>query len=262
MKLQHKFYVYEDWTLEEQPRPFYVGKGKLERVFRLKRSKQHQHICELYGQRRMVVLETYDESEALEYEKERIKENHTHPRDPRYNGIGCNKTTGGQGNSGRIVSLETCKRISDAKKGKKTKKVWTQKERDDTSKRMSLLHKGRKLSDERKATIRKTMNDPIIKNKMKKSVSKSLKKKYEEDNDFYQHIVETRVRGEQSKSPFTNEEILQIRREWNDIDKTIKGTKNKKSPAGQFCQRWADFKNISYQAVYAIVIGKTWKHLL
>src|SRR5260221_3103689 len=98
-----QFHVYEDWTLEEVPRCFYVGKGDDDRVIRLKRNEHHTEVATHFGQRREVVFSSENELEAFDYERVLIKELHVHPRDPEYNGIGCNRTLGGQGNSGRVV---------------------------------------------------------------------------------------------------------------------------------------------------------------
>ena len=41
-------YVYEDWTCEEAPRCFYVGKGMLNRVKRNTRNQLHTNIVNKY----------------------------------------------------------------------------------------------------------------------------------------------------------------------------------------------------------------------
>jgi len=46
------FFVYLDWTLENAPRCFYVGKGTALRVKRSKRNKRWQNITNMYGQYR------------------------------------------------------------------------------------------------------------------------------------------------------------------------------------------------------------------
>lgn len=59
------FYVYVDWTEEDRPRPFYVGKGQSERVLGEARSNLHLDIAKRYGQQRRVHFETESESAAL-----------------------------------------------------------------------------------------------------------------------------------------------------------------------------------------------------
>lgn len=147
------FYVYEDWTTEVEPRCFYVGKGSSNRVKYMKRNEQHKSIAKLLGQRRVVVLSTQNEFEAFDIEKKLIAEHHTHARDPLYNGVGCNKTIGGQGIVGRVVSEETRRKISLSKTGKRPNKIWTDAERKATSKRMSKLHKGKKISQDHRYAV-------------------------------------------------------------------------------------------------------------
>lgn len=258
-----RWHVYEDWTTEEVPRCFYVGKGDDDRVAKLKRSNsRHSDISSELGQRRIIVITSSDEDAVLDDERRVIAERHTYINDPEYNGIGCNRTRGGQGNSGRVVAAETRRRISEAKRGKTPNKVWTQAERDATSARMSILHKGKKISDEHKETLRIRMADPTIKQDMIEKVTASIRSKYENDLAFRQHIKETRARGEDSASSFTELEVHQMREEWDAIDKSIRGNRwTGMSPARALCQRWADAKGVSNQAVYAIVTRKTWKHL-
>lgn len=256
-----QFHVYEDWTLEEQPRCFYVGKGDDDRVAKLQRNRHHADVVSLYGHDRRIVLSTLDEVEALDTERQLIIERHTHPKDFAYNGIGCNRTFGGQGNSGRIVSEETKAKISASKIGKTPNKVWTQEERDATSKRMSILHKGKTISEEHREVLHQRMSDPEIKSAMIEKVTASIQKKYA-TSEFRQKIIETRARGEATASPLSEEEIRQLRSEWELIDKTVKGGKwSGVSPSRQFCQKWADLKGVTNQAIYAIVLRKTWKHV-
>lgn len=52
------FYVYVDYTLEESPRPFYVGKDNEDRVNLVKRNSRHAATAEAYGMCREVVVLT------------------------------------------------------------------------------------------------------------------------------------------------------------------------------------------------------------
>lgn len=253
MKLYH---VYEDWTLEETPRCFYVGKGDDNRVAKLKRqSKPHRDVAQTLGQRRVVVFSTEDEALALERERAVIQERHVHPRDSEYNGIGCNRTLGGQGNSGRIVSEETCRRISEAKKGKTPNKVWTQTERDVTSRRMSELHKGKMISDEHRQALRERMADPELKQEMIEKVSQALLVK-NADPSFHQHIVETRARGESSgQARLSEKNVKEMRQAWAKIDLTQRGS------ADDFYRCWSLLTGVTTENVRAVVTRKTWRHL-
>lgn len=62
------YYVYEDWTTEEHPRCFYVGKGTLTRVQNLRRNAKHTSHCRNFGLKRVIVLETHDETLAFNRE--------------------------------------------------------------------------------------------------------------------------------------------------------------------------------------------------
>lgn len=98
-----KYYVYIDYTLEEAPRPFYVGKGSNLRVKSLKRNKKHTEISTIFGIKREILYETFDENESFEKEKQYIKQFHTSVKDPEASEIVCNLTIGGDG----IVGIHT-----------------------------------------------------------------------------------------------------------------------------------------------------------
>ena len=162
-----QWHVYEDWTLEEAPRCFYVGKGNDDRVEKLKRSNcYHREISSELGQCRVVVASSSNEDQILEIERKIISERHTYVKDPEYNGIGCNLTKGGQGNSGRVVTLETRQKISQSKLCKTPNRIWTQEDRNAVSERMSRLHKGKKLTDDHLNILKERMANPDIKKEM------------------------------------------------------------------------------------------------
>lgn len=250
-----QWHVYEDWTLEEIPRCFYVGKGDDGRVLKIKRNPHHSLVSSDLGHRRTVVLTTSDENEALIVERELIQKRHTHPRDPEYNGIGCNRTLGGQGNSGRIVSEETKKRISEAKRGKTSNKVWTQSERAATAARMSALHKGKKISTEHKEILRTRMANPIVKNEMIAKISAALHSKYADDPAFHQRVREARVGSRNSQAVVSEFDVLELRQLWSTIDSTVRGSTK------IFCQSHATRLNVTPENVYGIVMRRSWKHL-
>ena len=47
-----KFKVYVDYTTEELPRPFYVGKGNSSRILNLKRNRLHDSIAKKLSESR------------------------------------------------------------------------------------------------------------------------------------------------------------------------------------------------------------------
>jgi hypothetical protein len=94
--VMERLYVYEDWTIEEVPRCFYVGQGYRRRVDKTQRNQFHTNIVNKHGLKRRVVFESIHRSEVDECEMRLIAEHHTYVGDPQYNGIGCNMTRGGE----------------------------------------------------------------------------------------------------------------------------------------------------------------------
>ena len=47
------FFVYEDWTLESDPRCFYVGKGNFDRIRKEKRNDLHENVTKSFGRKRI-----------------------------------------------------------------------------------------------------------------------------------------------------------------------------------------------------------------
>jgi hypothetical protein len=107
------WYVYIDFTNEESPRPFYIGKGLLKRVQKIKRNIVWQHMTEKYGQNRHIIFFTNDELTSLDVERFFIKEYNT------FRGWGANLTEGGEGASGYryIHSPESKQKMSELRKG-------------------------------------------------------------------------------------------------------------------------------------------------
>jgi len=90
------FFVYLDWTSEDIPRCFYVGKGDDGRVKRRERNVYWKNIAVKFGWRREKVLATRDEAYAYEQEVNWIARMRT------YEGAGedcwgANLTIGGAG---------------------------------------------------------------------------------------------------------------------------------------------------------------------
>lgn len=94
------YFVYIDWTCEEIPRPFYVGKGLLKRIGTKYRNKRHANVSMKYGVRREAIFATRDEAAAFDIEIKTIRDLRTFVGDPAWNGVGCNFTMGGDGASG------------------------------------------------------------------------------------------------------------------------------------------------------------------
>lgn len=92
-----KFKIYVDWTTEDFPRPFYVGKGTAARLRKIARNKLHTAIADKYGLERRIVFETDDEELAFTKERELITEHNTFVYG---GGWGANFTQGGEGTAG------------------------------------------------------------------------------------------------------------------------------------------------------------------
>ena len=71
--LRFAYAVYADFTTESVPRPFYVGKGNEGRCCLTERNIIHKRISKKHGFERRVLLETDDESFALETEIQLIE---------------------------------------------------------------------------------------------------------------------------------------------------------------------------------------------
>lgn len=98
------FFVYIDWTFDENPRAYYVGKGKLIRIKQRERNAYWKNIATKHGWRREIVLATKDEQFAFSEEIRHIAELGTFENgEPRR--WGANLSEGGEGQSGRVGAL-------------------------------------------------------------------------------------------------------------------------------------------------------------
>lgn len=114
--LENKFYVYKHVRLDTEE-VFYIGKGHGRRARRNQgRSKHWHNIVNKHGYRIEFVDTNLSEAKAFELEMFYI--NFIGRRDLG-TGTLINKTDGGEGNSGRIVSIEHKKYLSNLMKGKK-----------------------------------------------------------------------------------------------------------------------------------------------
>lgn len=138
------YYVYVDWTTEETPRPFYVGKGDKRRVKLQYRNQLHENIKGKYGYERRVIFESEDEIAAFEKERELIAEHKTYVYGENYV-FGANFTEGGEGCSGRKNSAETRELMGLGRLGKTHSA--------EARAKMSQIRKGRKLSDKHRENI-------------------------------------------------------------------------------------------------------------
>ena len=98
----------EDWT------PFYIGKGRPDRPY-----KKGGRPCNSPPPERILILyKNIDEQTAFNWERKLIKRYGRKDLDP-INGLLANRSDGGEGSSGVIVSEETRKKMSESRLGDK-----------------------------------------------------------------------------------------------------------------------------------------------
>ena len=134
--MENIFYVYLHRRKTDN-KVFYVGKGKGNRAnFFHNRSKWWNNTAERHGVVVEIVFDNLTEQEAFQCEIDAIAEF-------RYFGHPLvNLTDGGEGVSGYVMSEETRKRVSEAKKGIRFS--------EETRLKMSIARKGSRLSEETK----------------------------------------------------------------------------------------------------------------
>lgn len=163
------FHTYIDSTNDNIS--FYVGMGDDARVRRmLGRNKHHTHIAKKYGQIRRIIASFDERQDAIELEIKLIAEHHTFRDDPKYNGIGTNYTSGGEGCP---CSEETRRKISESikqgftngrvnwNKGKKVSYNITDEDREHRRQQLitynkSLPRLGKSHTEDTKARMRKS----------------------------------------------------------------------------------------------------------
>jgi hypothetical protein len=117
LSLSRAYAIYVDYTIEPEPRPYYVGKGTEGRVNKRYRSKLHQSFIKRFGLNRHVVFETDDELEVYAKERELITKYQTYA----FGGEGwwgANQDLGGQGGRSTPKTALHRERIRNALKGR------------------------------------------------------------------------------------------------------------------------------------------------
>ena len=188
------FYVY--CYLRKDLSPYYVGKGKDSRAWSKHHTIKNGHFAGVpvpTDDTRIVIVEdNLTEVGAFSIERRLIR---WYGRKDNNTGILRNRTDGGEGGSGIVVTEESRKKRSIANKGKgKGRKLPEEtvlkmraaaaarpsEMKEDTRKKMSASHKGKVISDETKMKISTAKkNKPNLKNLGRKASSDEIAKKNE-----------------------------------------------------------------------------------
>jgi len=163
------FFVYEDWTLESQPRCFYVGKGKRNRVSGRKRNKHHTNIMNKHGLDRRVVMGPVTNIEACRLERSLIAERRTYVHAINYV-FGANYTEGGEGRIGPLSEKQkrqigvraSRENLSDETLEKMRNSHLGRRQTEDTKRKISVAMKGNRTSD----IAKRLWQDPEFRAKM------------------------------------------------------------------------------------------------
>ena len=191
MANQQKFYVYEHWRLDRDE-CFYVGKGHGDRAY--KRSGRNVHWKNIvskierigFGYKVRLVATGLAEDAAFELEKDRIlfwKDKVDL----------SNKTEGGAGIFGFVMTEEIRKKMSDKAKGRPgVKSMLGKKHSESTKAKMSLAKIGKKpnnagkkckfkiLTDEHKAKLSAAKKGRILSAEHRAKLSAAAKRQWED----------------------------------------------------------------------------------
>ena len=163
MKNTNMFYTYA--YLREDGTPYYIGKGVKGRIY-----SSNRKIKKPTDKSRIIFLkQNLTEEEAFNHEEYMIS---VCGRKDLGTGALYNQTNGGQGCSGRIMSLEQRQHLSVIKKGKKVYDIT-----EETRRKMSYSASKRNHTEESKNKIslaHKAKSKPPLPKEVKEKISSSL----------------------------------------------------------------------------------------
>ena len=156
-------YYYTYAYLREDKTPYYIGKGKGNRAYRrrdkgIKPPKDKSKI--------LILKQNLTEEESFRHEVYMIA---VFGRKDLGTGILHNKTNGGDGVSGAVVSDETRRKMSEALKGKPRSK--------EIRRKISESHKGKTHSEESRRNMSESQKGKTFSEETKRKLSESQKGK-------------------------------------------------------------------------------------
>ena len=206
--MKNNFYTYA--YLRKDGTPYYIGKGRGNRIY----SKDRGVSLPKDKSRIIFLKKNLAETEAFKHEIYMI---FVFGRKDLGTGILYNKTDGGEGSSGVVMSAKTRRKMSNAQKGKTTS--------EETRRKIGEANKGKTLSEE----IRRKISDA----KKGKTTSEETRRKIGEAHKGKTTSEETRRKiSEANKGKTRSEEFLRNNSEaskgkkwWNDGNGNTKHSK-------------------------------------
>lgn len=162
MKEPKRFYTYA--YLREDGTPYYIGKGNGTRIYQ----NTGRACIKPKDKSRIIFLkQKLTEDDAFKHEKYMIS---VFGRKDLGTGILHNRSDGGEGNSGRIVSEETKRKLSEVNRGKGKGRRHS----EETKKKLSKIRKGRRISEETKRKLSEAHKGKTHTDETKQKLSKLL----------------------------------------------------------------------------------------
>ena len=211
MKDPKRFYTYA--YLREDRSPYYVGKGEGDRAY-----KKYRNVNPPKDKSRIIFLkQNLTEEEAFKHEIYMIA---VFGRKDLGMGILHNRTNGGDGTSGRVVSEETKRKISKATKGE-NHPLYGKKHSEETKRKQSEIKRGKnhpfygkKHSEETRRKMREAANRGENHPLYGKSLSEETKRKISEAGKGRTYTEEIKKKWSELKKGQNNPAYG--RKWWND----------------------------------------------
>ena len=167
--MNNKYYTYA--YLREDRTPYYIGKGQTDRIYkrngrRTKPPKDRSRI--------IFLKQNLTEEEAFKHEIYMIA---VFGRKDLGTGILHNRTNGGDGCSGLVMSEETKRKISESTKGRLSP-LKGKNHSEEAKQKISQANKGKKMPEEAKKKISESQKGKFLSEEHKKKIGEESKKKW------------------------------------------------------------------------------------